>query len=100
MDSYKLYMSKQLEFDMELANMIMSKDAELRLEFRKQLGLMSYYNAAEGEYSNEKVKRNECRDKLILLASLLRANGASEMSIIEATKDFMVSKSDFTPSEV
>ena len=100
MDSYKLYMSKQLEFDMDLANMIMSKDSELRNEFRKQLGLMSYYNAAEGDYFNEKPKRTECRDKLILLASLLRANGASEMSIIEATKDFMVSKSDYTPSEV
>lgn len=90
-------MIKSMEQEMELNNLIMAKTSELRVAFRKQLGLMSYYNAAEGMYSMEKNARDECRRKLLTLATLLKEDGFSEDGLKELTKDFMVSERDYLP---
>lgn len=92
-------MSKQLEFDMELNNMITAKTSELKQAFKKQLGLMSYFNAAEGMYSMEKTRRDECRRKLLSLATLLKEDGFSNDGLKELTKEYMVSTRDYLPRE-
>ena len=86
-----------MEFEMELSNLVMESTADLKMAFRKQLGLMSYFNAAEGMYSMEKTKRDECRRKLLTLATLLKEDGFSTDGLRELSKDFMVSERDYLP---
>jgi len=86
-----------MEFQRDLDSMVMVKQAELVAAFRKQLAIMSYFNAAEGDYFMEKTKRDECRAKLLTFAELLRQDGLSDDAIKKITSDFMVSERDYLP---
>lgn len=60
--------------------------------FKKQLGFMSYYNAAESEWKNEETARNECRRTLREIATNLRYQGIDPKPLAQG---FLVSESDY-----
>jgi tryptophanyl-tRNA synthetase len=63
-------------------------------EFINQLGNLSYYNAAEGNWREETEARNECRKRVKETAARLIAMGLNPK---EYSKGFLVSDSDFMP---
>ena len=63
-------------------------------KFKKQLQRMSYYNAAEGNWSKEKTEREICRADLTRLANELRDNNINPEEI-KNTVSCLVSDADF-----
>jgi len=61
--------------------------------FKKQLALMSYYNAAESDWAKEKEDRDKCSKYLKTLAKNLKINGIDPSDIAVG---YLVSKSDYT----
>jgi hypothetical protein len=88
---------KDKEMDMEMRIMAMEKRSDIKRGFKRQLAVMSYYNAAEGMYSVEKTKRDHCRAQLLTFAALLKEDGFSKEDIKNIAADYMVSERDFTP---
>ena len=67
---------------------------ELVDEFKQALGVMSYYNAAEGSWREEAVERRACQEELKRLARNLMFLGINPRDIVESTT-CLVSESDY-----
>ena len=94
-------MNKDIEFLMELKLLIDSKIKEAKLEtitenFKKLLATMSYYNAAEGAFSEETVQREHHRAKLKEFAKDMINNGFTREDLQKICKGkYLCSESDY-----
>jgi len=66
---------------------------ELIEKFKSKLSSMSYYNAAEGDWSRETEARNKCSKELKDIAKNLKYQG---LNPADYTAGFLVSESDYT----
>jgi len=86
-----------IDFNIQMKNFIMERDMkqEKIKTFKSLLGKMSYFNAAEGSWSNEGVSRNETSNLLKTSALALLEVGVTREDLKEIAYGSLTTESDY-----
>jgi hypothetical protein len=64
---------------------------QLKEDFKKKAADLSYYNAAEGSWSRERIPRQNCRKELKEITQQLKDLDVTREEIVILLKDMLVS---------
>ena len=91
-------MNKDIEFQriLELSDQVENAIEE---RFKKLLGTMSYFNAAEGAFSTEKKQRESHQVLLKDHVKVMLKRGYTLRKLSKLSKEYLVSERDYLPRE-